>query len=435
MMRPTTALRIARELFIRDSDGMAKRGARQLVEAFARPDARPHARYVVGDLWRYVVSFPRPVRGHAAERAHLAADWLMRAQAVTEDGGLSYGYFPFWRTGGWHPSYPETSGYTVPSLLQYSVTFDRPDAARTALRMASFVVSSQLPSGALYGGTVRPVHERVATSFNTGMGLMGLLAAYRHTRDVAFGAAARRAAEFLVSDISDDGYFRSYGPSVRAHPIKTFACLCAWPLYEAGAELAEPAFCASAIRLSDAALRQQQPNGWFAYNCLSRRLYAPLLHTIAYTLQGLTEVGIASGETRFVDAARRGLEPLLPYCERGFVHGRWFDDWQPAAFSSCLVGAAQTAIVCYRLAEHTGDARYRRAADAVLNLLKGVQRTSSASGVDREFVGALGGSLPLVGAYMPNGYPGWATKFLLDALLCQHALENAAAGVPVAARA
>ena len=60
----------------------------------------------------------------------------------------------------------------------------------------------------------------------------------------------------------------------------------------------------------------------------------------------------------------RGVDPLLPCCARGFLHGRWYQDWQPAAFSSCLTGSAQIAVVCYRLAEHTGDARYREAADA-----------------------------------------------------------------------
>ena len=222
---------------------------------------------------------------------------------------------------------------------------------------------------------------------------------------------------------------------MHQHVVKTYTCLCAWPLHDAGRELAEPAFCAAAIRVGDAALREQHANGWFAHNCLSGRSHAPLLHTIGYTLQGLVELGIASGHGRFVDAARRGVQPLLPYCEHGFVYGRWFDDWEPAAFSSCLVGAAQVAVVCYRLAELTGEARYRRAADGVANFLKAVQCTASTSPVDREVVGALGGSFPLFGAYMPNGYPGWATKFFLDALLHQHALQLAAAAPAIALHA
>ena len=371
-MRLGTALRIVRELALKDGDGMAKRGVRQLVEAIPRAGRASVCALCPagsGPLRRRCAT---AVTDGTAERAHRAAQWLMRAQAVTEDGGLSYGYFPFWQTDGWRASYPETSGYTVPTLLQYSLAFDRPDAARTAMRMAEFVLSSQMPSGAVYGGMVQPLSERVAVAFNTGMGLMGLLAAYRHTGDASFALGARRAAEFLVSDIGEDGCFRSHGPSGHGHLVKTYTCLCAWPLYDPGRELGEPAFCAAAVRVGDAVLRFQQPNGWFEHNCLSRRTYAPLLHTIGYTLQGLAELGITSGQPRFVEAACRGVEPLLPYCERGFVHGRWFDDWQPAAFSSCLVGAAQVAVVCYRLAEHTGDARYRRGGRRCRELPQGV---------------------------------------------------------------
>ena len=416
-------MRIVRELVMHDGDGMARRGVRQLIEAIPRQDLRPFAHYVFRDLGRYLVSSPRPVTGQTAERAHLAAEWLMRAQANTEDGGLSYGYFPLQRADGWRNSYPETTGYTVPSLLQYAIRFERPDAVQAALRMASFVVAEQMPSGAVYGGESGTSQPPVAAAFNTGMGLMGLLAAYRHTRSATFLSSALRASEFLVNDIGPDGYFQSHGRSVHPHLVKTYTCLCAWPLYEAGRELGKTAFCAAAMRVGDAAVRLQHENGWFPHNCLSRRSYAPLLHTIGYALQGLAELGMVSGDSRFVEAACRGVEPLLPYCENGFVYARWFDDWQPAAFSSCLVGAAQVAVVCYRLAEHTGDERYRRAADGVVNFLKGVQRTTSSSSVDREVVGALSGSFPLVGAYMPNGYPGWATKFFLDALLHQHALE------------
>jgi hypothetical protein len=56
----------------------------------------------------------------------------------------------------------------------------------------------------------------------------------------------------------------------------------------------------------------------------------------------------------------------------------------------------------------------------VLNYLKALQQTSATSSGNEEIIGAIGGSFPLLGAYMPNGYPGWAVKFYLDALLQQH---------------
>ena len=43
---------------------------------------------------------------------------------------------------------------------------------------------------------------------------------------------------------------------------------------------------------------------------------------------------------------------------KGFLPGCSYSDWKPAAFSSCLTGSAQIAVVCYRLFEQTGDVKY-----------------------------------------------------------------------------
>ena len=426
-MRITTLARVAQEIAGHDSDHMITRGLRDLVLQSANGGDRRFIRYVVADLLRYLSSSPRRVAGETLVRADLAARWLARAQDATPDGGLSYGYFPFKVAGGWRPSYPETTGYTIPTLLEYARVTERSEYRERALRMATFVARCQMKSGALYGGVVRADGDGVAVAFNTGMALMGMLAAYRDTGSPLYGDSARRAAEFLLHDVGEDGHFQSHGPKVAAHTIKTYTCLCAWPLFEAGREFEDDRYCDAALRVGRAVLELQRSNGWFEENCLSNRRDVPLLHTIGYTLQGLLELGISAGDGTFIDAARRGLIGLLSYCDRGFLHARWFADWQPAALSSCLTGAAQVSVVCYRLAEHTGEVRYLRAGDGVLDYLKGLQLTDSARSDLPQIVGALGGSFPLVGAYMPNGYPGWATKFFLDALLCQHAVALPAA--------
>jgi uncharacterized protein YyaL (SSP411 family) len=203
--------------------------------------------------------------------------------------------------------------------------------------------------------------------------------------------------------------------------IKTYTCLCAWPLYRTGEDLGEERFLDAACRVGDATLREQNSDGWFARNCLSGSVNTSLLHTIGYTLQGLLELGILSGRQRYVEAVVRTMEPLLRRCAGGFLHGRWYADWEPAALSSCLTGNAQVAVVCYRLGDHTGDSRYRVAADAVLNYLKALQPMNCR---DADLVGAIGGSFPLVGAYMTLGFPEWATKYYLDALLWQEHLRR-----------
>jgi hypothetical protein len=402
--------------------GESSWGLRELVRHMASRDdeRRRFARHVMNDLVRYLTNDPVPIPGETFARAQLAAKWLARAQDVMPDGGVSYGYFPFRSARGWRESYPETTGYIAPTLFDYAEVSGNPEYHDRAVRAARFVAGCQLASGAIYGGRVRArLAGAIPVAFNTGMALLGFSAAYRRTGDPFFRECGRKAAHFLVDDVDADGHFRSHGPFVHSSTIKTYSVLCAWPLYLAGQDCDETLFCRTAVRVCDAALRQQRENGWFDNNCLSARDDTPLLHTIGYTLQGLLEVGILSGERRHVTAALRAFEHLSPLCSRGFLHGRWFSNWEPAALSSCLTGAAQVAVVGYRLADHAGEPRFRNAADSVVNYLKALQLTDAGDVTDPESVGAIGGSFPLVGAYMRNGYPGWATKFLLDALLCQ----------------
>jgi hypothetical protein len=140
-------------------------------------------------------------------------------------------------------------------------------------------------------------------------------------------------------------------------------------------------------------------------------------------LQGILEVGILAGREEFVEAVRLGTDPLINRMSRtGFLYGRFYADWEPAVFSSCLTGAAQLAVVCYRLYEHLDESKYRVAADCIVNYLKALQVLDSAN---ESINGALAGSFPLFGGYMTAGYPNWATKYFLDSLLLQeHFLDN-----------
>jgi hypothetical protein len=147
------------------------------------------------------------------------------------------------------------------------------------------------------------------------------------------------------------------------------------------------------------------------------RSEAPLTHTLGYTLQGILEVGLLAKRDDFIHSVRRGVDQVIPRITRhGYLPGLFYADWEPATFSSCLTGSAQIAIVCYRLYQSTGVEAYRLAADKLLNYLKALQDLDSPS---TNINGALAGSFPILGAYMRAGYPNWATKYLLDALLLQ----------------
>ncbi len=425
-MKARTVGRIAHRLVIARGPRAtywATRAWLDLVIRTSRRASPAFVKHVIGDYVRFATNTLRPVEGQTAERARAATEWLLRAQAATPDEGVSFGYFPGApdARAGWRPSYPETTGYIVPSLLDYAERFKDNAVAHHALRMAHWETTIQMPSGAVQGGPVCPPERQIAAVFNTGMVLHGYTAAYRVSRDQLFLDAGRRAANFLVGDLDERGHFRSHGTFVSSDRIKTYNCLCAWGLYRFGEDTGEALYRDAAVRAAEAATGEQRDNGWFANNCLTEPA-APLLHTIGYTLQGLLEVGILAGRRDLVQAAQRATDPLLARVSpHGFIHGRFYPGWQPAVFSSCLTGNAQLAVVCYRLYEHLGRERYREVAKRLVDHLKALQALNTP---DAAINGAIAGSFPIPGGYMTGGYPNWATKYFLDALLWQHRVSG-----------
>ena len=373
--------------------------------------------HVQRDFARFLLGRTRPVSGENEKRERAAVEWILRAQCATPDDGVSLGYFPCSadRTR-WRPSYPETTGYIITSLLAFARRYGEDRAREAALRMARWEASIQMQSGAVQGGPVVARDRQTPAAFNTGMVLDGWCSAYELTKDSALLGAARRAADFLVDDLDAAGYYRTNGAFVTSGEIKTYTCLCAWAVHRLGDLLDEARYRAAAVRSVEAALRQQETNGWFAHNCLTRS-DAPLTHTLGYTLQGILEVGACAKRDDFVAAVERTMVAVIPNIrENGFLPGMFFADWRPATLSSCLTGSAQIAIVGYRLHEVTRKAQYLAAADRLTDFLKAVQALDSA---DQNVNGALAGSFPIFGDYMRGGYPNWATKYLLDALMAQ----------------
>ena len=136
------------------------------------------------------------------------------------------------------------------------------------------------------------------------MVLDGWCSAYERENTEHTLTAARRAADFLVADLDEHGYYRTNGAFVSAGEIKTYTCLCAWAIYRFGNLVGEAKYRSAAIRSIEAALKQQQSNGWFAHNCLERS-DAPLTHTIGYVLQGILEVGLLAQREDFIAAVQR----------------------------------------------------------------------------------------------------------------------------------
>jgi hypothetical protein len=228
--------------------------------------------------------------------------------------------------------------------------------------------------------------------------------------------AATLAADFLVGAQDADGAWRRHGSRYARAGVNVYDARTAWGLLEAWKVTGRDVHRESAVRNLEYVLTRQHGNGWFEECCLDDD-QRPLLHTIAYTMEGLLEAGVITKDERLVQAARQAADALLRQQRRdGSLAGRFDARWRPVARWSCLTGDAQTAIVWFRLASLTGEGRYAQAGTRMNRFLMGTQDLSAR---DEGVRGGIKGSAPIYGEYGRWEYLNWAAKFFADALLLE----------------
>ena len=332
------------------------------------------------------------------------------AQDAGADGGVAAWYS---LVKGWSPSYPESTGYIIPTSLTYAGVMSQHEAKTRAIRMADWEVEVQLPFGAVRSG---PLGLSVAPAvFNTGQVLFGWISAWQATGEERYAQAAHRAAEWLIREQDDDGAWRRNLSSFATSTIQVYNTRTAWGLALAGQVLHERRWITAARKNCDWALTQQQPNGWFRNNGFTDG-EAPLLHTICYALEGMLGVGELLEDDRYIRSAASGVDPLVDmYARSGGFRGRYDGGWQGTVAWRCLTGEAQLALILLRLAKYgRNDGTRIRTARALLEDLATIQDTDSPYSVSR---GGISGSEPVWGWYCRLAYPSWAAKFYVDALL------------------
>jgi uncharacterized protein YyaL (SSP411 family) len=342
---------------------------------------------------------------------HSAINWLLIAQATQSDGGIAASYKLIFRK--WTPSYPETTGYTIPTLLDYARRYKRRDVQNAAIKMAEYELSVQLPEGGFPPIINKFGKKGTVVAFDTGQVLFGLIAIYQLTLDNRYLKSAIRAADWLVLHQNIEGYWQDYR---LQNSLGSIDARVAWALLSLDSFINKNEYQDAARRQLNWVLQQQQPNGWFQ-RCTFNINKPPITHTIGYTIEGLLESGILLGEDRYVEAAKKAAEVLLiKLSSSGFLAGAFDRNWCPASSWNCLTGSAQMASIWFRLEKLTGLQKYREAAEKAVRFIASTQYID---GMPEGINGAIAGSWPIYGEYMRFKYPNWATNFFVVALLRQ----------------
>lgn len=356
------------------------------------------------------------------------AKWLCRAQDNTPDGGVSRGYKAAIYKGhgkyGWQSSYPETTGYIIPTFLALSKHLEDTILIDRALKMADWEIDIQLPSGAVMGSVVTAKPSPAV--FNTGQVIFGWLAVYRKTSKEKYINAARKAGDYLLSVLCQDGSWDKGDSNFALKGATTYNTRVAWALAELGTETSDKKYIDAARKNIDLALSKQQGNGWFSDNCLNDP-ENPLLHTIVYATRGTLESGILLNEKKYIDSALMVLNSLLK-CQRvdGGVSGRLNPQWQPAVEWDCVTGDAQAAIAWQRAYSTNKEESYKVAARKAIQFIKLTQNLKHSNpGIK----GGVKGSFPFDGEYGKFEMLNWAAKFFCDAIMMANDSKLANKGI------
>ena len=346
-----------------------------------------------------------------------AMDWLKYAHEINQDGGVSIGY-SFSR--GWQPSYPETTGYIIPTMFDYYHLTGDNEYKEHATKMANWEISVQMKTGAVQSGHLGVLPKKPAV-FNTGQMLFGLVRAYKETKKDKYKKSAEKAANWLVESQDGDGTWRAGLSTLASNPVHTYNTRTAWGLLQVHNITSQENYLIAAEKNIDWALTQQLNNGWFKNNAFNIN-EDPLLHTIAYAIRGVLECGIYLDNKTYIDAAKKSADVLLKLQQKdGSLFGEYNFKWKNTVNYSCLTGDAQVSIIWLRLFEMTQDKKYLSAAKKMNYYLKTTQDLNSNN---KSIRGGIKGSQPIYGSYMCFTYPNWAAKFFVDALLLEDKIEK-----------
>lgn len=360
--------------------------------------------------------YHRNRNGHGgfADRDHLLAAgyWLADAQNATTDGGIAGRYS---LKSGWSSSYPETTGYIIPTLLRLASFLGEAEYRERARRCVDFLLSVQLNSGAFPAMEIA-TNRTEASVFNTAQIACGLRAWHSETRDQRVLEAIIRACDWLVAQQDKDGAWRrfTYG-GIACTYMAHAAC---W-LGEAGAYLNhQPYLRAAGQHLEWVLQHVDNETGWLdkcGFSQQDHEARSAVTHTIAYTIWGVLLIskilrhddGMRTARTAAYQVARRlELSRWLP----GVLDWRW----RPQAKYACLTGNAQMALIWFEIDRLQPDPTLISSACKAIDLVK---RAQPMFAKDPGIRGGIPGSDPVWGDYIYAQIPNWAAKFFIDALL------------------
>lgn len=343
------------------------------------------------------------------EHLDISIDWLLRSIRTAKGSSAHFSFL------GWSQPYPETTGYLIPTLINYAAKKENADfLIRTAESLGSWLLSIQSKNGFWNAGVHKNGMSEIPSIFNTAQILKGMASLYLETGDSKWVEAGYNGAKWLSDNLNTDGIWRIGNYRDDFNP--SYYTQVAWPMLEIWNLTNDQKIKNAAVMVLDRILTLRLGNG--AFNGWSFDNDKPAFtHTIAYTLRGFQESArILSQYDKYEKPVRKILDYFIRSAElnNGRIPGAFYFDLKPENKYSCLTGNVQLAICFLNYYQQTNDLRIVNSSAKAIDFVCSQQAMRH---LISPLKGAVAGSYPLRGKYMRFRYPNWAVKYLADSLM------------------
>lgn len=332
----------------------------------------------------------------------LAGKWLLYSQTINNDGGYAHSYSLY---NGWERSYPETTGYIIPTMISLGKYLNDDTYTTSALNAGKWLLDIQQADGSFLDLSGKK------QIFDTGQILEGLLALYNETTDKAYISAAIKTGDFLIHNQDADGKWTSFSYNKSPHSYYSRVAANLLKLFDL---TGVSAYKTAAEMNLNWTMQQQKKNGYFDFMSFIPNEH-PYLHTIVYVLEGLWDSYTIVQRNDIFDSLKKGVDALLLMSKEQDVilYARYDENWRYVQKERCPVGLAQWAGLLLNLFAMTHEQYYYDLAAKTIQYLKSKQIYQGSNNI----TGAIPGSVPLWGNYFGFTFTNWTVKFFIDALL------------------
>ena len=329
-----------------------------------------------------------------------AVDWLLNSQENVGNTGYAHSYHFIY---GWQESYPETTGYIIPTLLEiYKITNDEKiyNSVKLAVEWLKNIQNQDGSFNDLQG------NKQI---FDVGQILIGFNYIYEYFPEFNIENNLLNAMQWLCSVQNDDGSFTKYSYNNIPH---TYYSRVGAAILKSGDLLNNDDTKVYGMKNIYWTISNQLENGFFKFSSFSK--HDPYLHTMVYILEGLLDAYAITSKKKILESILKFSSKLLDTSKRDTIlYSQYDENYICTNKEYCMTGLSQWTGVCYRIFKITNNKEYKIDGDKTLKYVKSKQIFS----INKKINGGITGSFPLNGKYMKYSIPNWGLKFYLDSLL------------------